>query len=166
MAFNEGVLRDSLSSLQGQPFTPAPLPPVEGLTWSTVADGSGGGGLPVPAGWTLEPGRPAPCPGLAEPRTAVTASPAQDAGIALRAAIWAGGVTPEAAARACSSRRGTVGQASYSTTASWLGISYLIEGTFVQAASGQVMQLEVLATDQRSAFAKALLAIWLKRAGE
>ena len=166
MAFNEGVLRDSLSSLQGQLFTPAPLPPAEGVTWSTVADGSGGGGLPVPAGWTLEPGRPAPCPGLAEPRTAMTASPAQDAGIALRAAIWAGGVTPEAAARACSSRRGTVGQTSYSTTASWLGMSYLIEGTFVQAASGQVMQLEVLATDQRSAFAKALLAIWLKRAGE
>jgi S1-C subfamily serine protease len=166
MAFNEGVLRDSLISLQGQPFTPAPLPPVEGLTWSTVADTSGRGGLPVPAGWTLEPGRPAPCPGLAEPRTAATAFPPQDASIALRAAIWSGGVTPEAAALACSSRRGTVGQASYSTTASWLGTSYLIEGTFVQAASGQVMQLEVLATDQRSAFAKALLAIWLKRANE
>jgi hypothetical protein len=42
----------------------------------------------------------------------------------------------------------------------------LIEGTFVQSASGQVMQLEVLATEQRSAFAKALLAIWSKRASE
>jgi hypothetical protein len=155
-----------LSSLQGQPFNPPPLPPVESLAWSTVADGSGGGSLPVPAGWTLEPGRPAPCPGLAEPRTASTASPPQDASIALRAAIWPGGVAPEAAARACSSRRGTGGSASYTTTANWLGISYLIEGTFVQAASGQVMQLEVLATEERAAFAKALLAIWSKRASE
>ena len=166
MAFNEGVLRDSLSSLQGEPFNPPPLPPVESLAWSTVADGSGRGGLQVPTGWTLEPGRPAPCPGLAEPRTAATASPPQDATIALRAAIWPGGVTPEAAARACSSRRGTAGPASYTTTANWLGLSYLIEGTFVQGASGQVMQLEVLATEQRSAFAKALLAIWSKRASE
>lgn len=166
MAFNEGVLRDSLSSLQGQPFNPPPLPPVESLAWSTVADGSGRGGLQVPTGWTLEPGRPAACPGLAEPRTAATASPPQDATIALRAAIWPGGVTPEAAARACSSRRGTAGPASYTTTANWLGLSYLIEGTFVQGASGQVVQLEVLATEQRSAFAKALLAIWSKRASE
>ena len=166
MAFNEGVMRDSLSSLQGQPFTPPPLPPAESLAWSTVADGSGRGGLPVPAGWTLEPGRPSPCPGLPEPRTAATASPPQDASIALRLAIWPGGVTPEAAARACSSRRGTVGPASYTTTANWLGLSYLIEGAFVPAASGQVMQLEVLAMEQRSAFAKALLAIWSKRASE
>jgi hypothetical protein len=97
---------------------------------------------------------------------AATASPTQDASIVLRAAVWSGGVAPDAAASACSSRRGTVGQASYSTTASWLGVSYLIEGTFVQVASGQVVQLEVLATDQRSTFAKALLAIWLKRASE
>ena len=166
MAFNEGVLRDSLSSLQGRAFTPAPLPPVEGVAWSTVADDSGRGVLPVPAGWTLEPGRPSPCPGLPEPRLVATASPTQDASIVLRAAVWPGGVAPDAAASACSSRRGTVGQASYSMTASWLGVSYLIEGAFVQVASGQVVQLEVLATDQRSTFAKALLAIWLKRAGE
>ncbi len=166
MAFNEGVLRDSLVSLQGQPFVPAPLPPVERLTWSTVADDSGRGVLPVPAGWTLEPGRPSPCPGLPEPRMVATASPTRDASIVLRAAVWPGGVAPDAAASACSSRRGTVGQASYSTTASWLGVSYLIEGTFVQVASGQVAQLEVLSTDQRSTFAKALLAIWLKRASD
>ncbi len=166
MAFNEGVLRDSLVSLQGEPFVPAPLPPVEGVTWSTVADDSGRGVLPVPAGWTLEPGRPSPCPGLPEPRMVATASPTRDASIVLRAAVWSGGVAPDAAASACSSRRGTVGQASYSTTASWLGVSYLIEGTFVQVAPGQVAQLEVLSTDQRSTFAKALLAIWLKRASD
>ena len=31
---------------------------------------------------------------------------------------------------------------------------------------GQVVQLEVLSTDQRSTFAKALLAIWVKRSTE
>ena len=63
MAFNESVLRESLLSLQGQRFTAAELPPADKLTWSAIADASGRGVLPVPAGWVLEPGRPAPCRG-------------------------------------------------------------------------------------------------------
>ena len=36
-----------------------------------------------------------------------SASPARDASIVLRAAVWSGGVVPDAAALACSPRRGT-----------------------------------------------------------
>ena len=48
----------------------------------------------------------------------------------------------------------------------WLGVSYLIEGTFTRAASGQILQLEVLATEPRTVFARTLLGIWLKRMTE
>ena len=94
-----------------------------------------------------------------------TASPARDTSIVLRVAVWSGGVVPDAAALACSSRRGTVGTASYASSTSWLGVNYAIEGTFTQAA-GQVVQLEILADDQRTAFARTLLAIWLKKVTE
>jgi len=72
---------------------------------------------------------------------------------------------PDAAASACSSRRGTAGAASYSMTTDWLGVPYVIEGAFISAGP-RVMQLEILATPQRSALARALLAVWVKRAGE
>ena len=95
-----------------------------------------------------------------------SASPARDASIVLRVAVWSAGVVPDAAALACSPRRGTAGPASYSTSVEWLGVSYMIEGTFTQAASGQIVQLEVLASEPRTAFARTLLGIWLKRATE
>jgi len=166
MAFNESVLRDSLLSLQGHPFAAADLPPPEKLTWSNVADASGRGGLPVPAGWVLEPGRPAPCRGMAAPTMVATAFPARDASIVMRAAVWPGDVVPDQAAQACSSRRGILGTSSYANTTSWLGVSYVIEGTFTRTASSQIVQLEILATQTRTAFARELLAIWLKKMAE
>ena len=95
-----------------------------------------------------------------------SASPARDASIVLRIAVWPSGVVPDAAGLACSPRRGTAGPASYSTSVEWLGVSYMIEGIFTQAASGQIVQLEVLAMEPRTAFARTLLGVWLKRMTE
>jgi len=166
MAFNESVLRDSLLSLQGQRFAAADLPPPEKLTWSTVADAGGRGVLQVPAGWVLEPGRPAPCRGMAAPTMVATVFPARDASIVMRAAVWPGEVVPDEAAQACSSRRGPLGTSSYANTTSWLGVPYAIEGTFIRTASSQVVQLEIVATQARTAFARELLAVWLKKMTE
>jgi hypothetical protein len=166
MAFNESVLRDSLLSLQGQRFAAADLPPPEKLTWSAAADASGRGVLQVPAGWVLEPGRPAPCRGMAEPTMVATAFPGRDASVVLRAAVWPADVVPDAAAQACSSRRGSLGTSSYANTTSWLGVPYVIEGTFMRTASSQIVQLEIVATQTRTAFARELLAIWLKKMAE
>jgi hypothetical protein len=165
MAYNESVLRESLISLQGQRFTAAALPGAEKVLWTAITDPNGRG-VPVPAGWVVEPGRPSPCRGLPEPRMVASASPARDASIVLRVAVWSAGVVPDAAALACSPRRGTAGPASYSTSVDWLGVSYTIEGTFTKAGSGHVVQLEVLASAPRTAFARTLLGIWLKRATE
>ena len=71
---------------------------------------------------------------------------------------------PDAAARTCSSRPGPLGGASYASNLTWLGVSYTIDGVFTTIGGAQVVQLEVLATEKQSAFARALLAIWLKKA--
>ena len=165
MAYNESVLRESLVSLQGQRFKPAELPSAERVAWSAMTGADGARGLPVPAGWVLEPGSPTPCRGLATPRLVATAFPGQDASIMLRAAVWSADVAPESAARACSSRAGPAGPASYVSSVSWLGVPYVIEGVFTRVGA-EVVQLEVLATGERSAFARALLGIWLKKAAE
>lgn len=166
MAFNESVLRESLISIQGQRFTGAELPPAEKLTWTSITDANGRAVLPVPAGWVLEPGRPAPCRGMPTPTMVATAFPARDASLVLRAAVWPADVVPDTAAQACSSRRGSLGTASYATGTAWLGVSYVIEGAFTRTGASQVVQLEILATDHQSAFARALLGIWLKKATE
>jgi len=83
--------------------------------------------------------------------------------MSLRVAIWPGTIAPEDAAAKCSPQRGSLGQTSYTTRADWLGLSYAIEGVFVRAG-GQVLQLEVMGPNQRSAYMRALLASWSKRA--
>ena len=167
MAFNEHALRESLVSLQAQQFLAQEPVPVETLGWSAARAANGQSALPVPVGWIVEPGRPSPCPGLPQPTTVTSAFPVHDLTIVLRAAVWsAGDVVPDAAAAACSSRRGSLGGASYASRGAWLGVTYVIEGAFTRAGPGQVVQLEVLSTDQRSAFARALLAAWVKKATE
>jgi hypothetical protein len=46
-----------------------------------------------------------------------------------------------------------------------LGTSYVVEGVFIRAGS-RVVQLEILATEQRAPVARALLDAWAKKASE
>ena len=123
-----------------------------------------GRSVPVPAGWVVEPGRPSPCRGLPEPHMVASASPARDASIVLRVAVWSAGVVPDAAALACSPRRGTAGPASYSTSVEWLGVSYMIEGAFTRRPRrGRSCSWKCWRASRERAFARALLGIWLKK---
>jgi hypothetical protein len=159
IAFNESVLRDSLTSIEAERRLASEPDLVEKIEWhATSAERR----VPVPVGWIVESGTPSACQGLPNPGSTGTAAPAHDFTIALRVATWSGGVVPEEAASKCSSRRGSLGQASYATRTDWLGVSYAIEGVFVRTGS-VVLQLEVLGTDQRSADTRALLAAWAKR---
>jgi len=166
IAFNESALRDSLTSLQAQRLTAGETVAVEKLAWTSMASAAPGQtGVPVPAGWIVEPVGPSPCPGLPRPDMAAAASPPRDVTVVLRAAVWSVlGVAPAAAASACSSTRGSGGATSYTTRASWLGVNYVIEGAFVSIDQNRVVQVEVLSTDQKNAFARALLAAWIERA--
>lgn len=165
MAFNESVLRESLGSLQGRPFA-ADQPAPEKLSWSTPPGATVESSVPMPTGWVVVPGALSACPGLPQPSAVTAASPPQDSTIMLRAAVWPGGdAAPANAASACSSRRGSLGEASYAQSTTWLGVPYVIEGVFARVGS-RLVRLEVLSTDQRSPVARNLLAVWLGKIAE
>jgi hypothetical protein len=159
IAFNESVLRDSLASLEAEHRLAGEVDAVEKLEWYAV---SAERRVAVPVGWMVEPGTPSTCPGLSNPAGAGTATLARDFTVSLRVAIWSGNVTPEEAAATCAPQRGSLGQSSYATRSDWLGVSYAIEGVFVRSG-GQVLQLEVIGPDQRSAYTRAVLAAWARR---
>ena len=166
IAYNEGVLRDSLLSLEGRRLIAGDFGPLQSIEWSGAPAASSLSGLPLPTGWVVEPGGPSPCAGLPEATGAASVFPANDVTLALRAAVWdTEDVDPQKAAAACSSRRGAAGAASYALRVEWLGVSYAIEGVFVRLGARGVVQLEVISPDQKSMSARALLAAWVKLAG-
>jgi S1-C subfamily serine protease len=167
VAYNEGVLRDSLMSLEGRRLIAGDLGPVASIEWSRSPAASGLSGLPFPIGWIIEPGSPSACPRLPDAKGAGSVYPANDVTLALRVAVWDTlDVDPEKAAAGCSSRRGTAGAASYVSRVEWLGVSYSIEGIFLRLGGRRIGQLEVISPDAASASARALLAAWVKVAGE
>ena len=171
MAFNESVLRQSLASIEGQqsPLTDmvAVDAAVDAVKWARAPAANGSGTVPMPSGWVVEPGGPSPCSGLPQPTGTTSTFHADDFTVALRVAVWSTtGMGPDGAAASCSSSRGTLGNASYGLQGEWLGVSYIVEGVFSGGAAGQLVQLEVIAPEQKRAFAHALLAAWLKKTTE
>jgi hypothetical protein len=154
MAFNESIVRASLAGLSGDRLLADELTSADALVWTARADSP----APMPAGWIVEPGSPSRCQGLPPHAMAASAYPASDFTIALRAAAWtADEVSPDKAASACGTRRGSLAGSSYASSAEWLGVSYVVEGVFMRAGT-KVVQIEVLAPVQRLALARAVLA--------
>ncbi len=165
MAFNESVLRQSLSSLEGQRSPLTATVAVDAVKWDRAPAANGSGLVPMPSGWVVEPGGPSPCSGLPQPTGTTSTFHADDFTVALRVAVWStAGMAPDGAAATCSSSRGALGSASYGMQGEWLGVSYFVEGVFSGGAAGQLVQLEVIAPEQKRAFAHALLAAWLRKA--
>ena len=166
LAFNAGVTRSSLASLEGPGLIAVALPTIAGLNWASLPIGDTGDAVPVPSAWPMEGGGPVPCEGLPPPRaTAVVAAP-RDFTVTLRLAEWANGTDAAAAAAACSNRRAALGPASYATAVDSLGVGYVVEGVFVKTRSGSLLQAEVASPNTKAAFARALLAAWAARAAE
>jgi S1-C subfamily serine protease len=164
MAFNESVLRQSLASLEGQRSPLTDTVAVDAVTWARAPAANGSGLVPMPSGWVVEPGGPSPCSGLPQPTGTTSTFHADDFTVALRVAVWStAGMAPDGAAATCSSSRGALGSASYGMQGEWLGVSYFVEGVFSGGAAGQLVQLEVMAPEQKRAFAHALLAAWLRK---
>ena len=163
LAYNKSVLRESLLSLDGQPMAIGDTRQFQKLEWSAGVSSGGAAAVPMPVGWSIEPGTPSTCAGLSEPTAAAAAYPPRDVSVALRTAVWNRmTLAPEAAAAACSTRRGSSGAASYSMRVEWLGVSYVVEGAFVSLGAGQVAQLEAIAPVAKSATTPALLAAWIQ----
>jgi len=162
IAFNAGVLRESLTGLDGQTIAGGTPDPVETLQWMAASATDGTTRVPLPSGWSAEPGAPSSCTQLPQASATISASSPHDFSVGVRAAVWsAADFTPEQAASMCSTRRAAVGSASYASRGEWLGVSYSIEGVFVRLGPRQVIQLEVIAPDQKTVFTHPLLAAWI-----
>ncbi|HMF93385.1 MAG TPA: trypsin-like peptidase domain-containing protein [Vicinamibacterales bacterium] len=164
LAFNASVLRESLTSLEGTRFLAGGIDRVDSLEWTAVPMAIGQRLLPAPSGWIAEASGPSACAALPPAAAVTTFFPAADSTITMRAAVWSqGDIRPDSAASSCSSRRGSVSNASYASRVDFLGVSYVIEGVFASIGTAQVIQLEVVAPDRNSTFARGLLAAWLAK---
>jgi len=164
LAFNASTLRESLTTLEGARFLEGAVERVDALAWTGAPIIIGQRSLPVPAGWIAEASGPSPCAGLPPPETVATWFPPADSTITMRVALWPrSDIHAESAASSCSSRRGSAGTTSYASRATFLGVSYVIEGAFASIDPGHVIQLEVAAPDQKGEFARGLLAAWLAK---
>ena len=113
LAFNAGVLRESLTSLEGSRFLTGGIDRVDTLEWTAAPIASGQRVLPAPSGWIAEASGPSLCTGLPPPTAVITMFPPADSTITMRAALWPqGDIRPDSAASSCSSRRGSVSSAS------------------------------------------------------
>ena len=99
------------------------------------------------------------------PEAAGSAVSARDFSVALRVAIWPGTVVPDDVSAACWPSRGSLGTASYLSRSARLGLDYVAEGVFLRSGP-RVLQFEVMAPAQQSAYARTLLALWVKKATE
>jgi hypothetical protein len=99
------------------------------------------------------------------PEAAGSAVSARDFTVALRVAIWPGTIDTNEVSAACWPSRGSLGAASYVTRSERLGAAYSAEGVLLRSGP-RVIQVEVIAPAQQSAYARALLAEWVKKATE
>jgi len=164
LAFNESVLRESLASLEAEPLIREPEP-IARMEWASTTAGDAQRPLPVPAGWLVESGGPTACARLSRPEAAGSAVSVRDFTVALRIAIWPATVVPDEISPACWTARGSLGSASYLARSERLGVTYSAEGVFLRSGE-RVLQVEAIAPAQQSAYARALLALWVKKAAE
>jgi len=165
VAFNRSVLKASLQSatvvsLLGSPVE-RPLAPEE-LSWEPVdLPAPSAPSVVLPRGWDEEASAPFPCRGLSAIESAIAVSPPGDFRISLRAAWWGLGPDAVSAARACSDRAGSLGASSYGYTVEYLGVGYAVLGAFTENDAG-LLQLEVVAPVQTSAFVSELARFWIE----
>lgn len=169
VAFNRGVLRDSLRSLEAERFLARPVQGAPRTSWVEAAMPSAAGlrarpapPILMPLNWLLDPGAPLPCPDVQAPAAALAASPPGDFTVSLRAAFWPmRAETPERAASACSARRGDGGASSYTFGTDWLGLSYTVQGSFMAVGDG-LLQLELVSPATKRTYLRELFAAWVR----
>jgi hypothetical protein len=167
VAFNRSVLVESLRSVGAANLLSAEILgaiPVEQLSWRqrflpVPSDAS----LVVPEAWEEEISAPFACGGLPAWASALSLSPPGDFTVSFRSGWWPAstGSSPTQSARACSDRRGALGEASYSYTVDWLGETYVVEGLFVERDG--TLQLEVVAPVQKHGFVRDAAREWMNR---
>jgi S1-C subfamily serine protease len=132
--------------------------------WQRASLSERGINIPIVEGWRVEPAIPWPCAqGLPPPSGGLAMSPTGDFTVVLRAAWFAGPQADVAAlARHCSQAPGELGQRSYTARAEAWGISYQVDGVFVEVANAGVWQLEMITPVDKTRLIAPVFAEWIK----
>jgi hypothetical protein len=163
LAFNAGVVRRSLESLEAERLLRAPVraavaAPLEGA--SMAARGSPA--VLLPGGWLQEPWPASSCSALPPADSGLLSSPEGDFTVSFRASWWSSpDRSPAEAAAACSKQRGPRGPASYLRELDLYGVPYAVEGSFFAIGDG-LLQLEVEVPRTKRAFVNELFARWVE----
>ena len=161
IAYNRGVLLESLAGLDVAALRTAPLRQAPALEWvATPLASPGAPQVTLPAGWPAERGAPWACNGLPAPHATLSASPPGDFTVSLRVAWWAQDLGAARAATACATLPQGATPNAYATATDWLGVRYEAEGVFVDLGDNGMMQIEVGAPASTMPMVRGLLNGW------
>jgi hypothetical protein len=166
VAFNLGLLRRSLETLEAAPLLTAevsrPLaPPLEAVT----SPGVEGGRVGMPSGWSLEPGSASVCTVVPPADSGLAATPQGDYTVVLRALRWSAGAPGVAdALRGCGAPFKAAGATgSYSAQFDRLGTATEALGVLLEREGGALL-LEMEVPVSKLPLVEKLYDRWVREA--
>jgi S1-C subfamily serine protease len=166
IAFNLGVLRRSLESMEADRLLTQPIrAPVEVAFEPQPLPGTTEGRVPVPAGWSVEPTPRAACEAAPESGAGLAASPTGDFTVVFRTLRWPRReVEPGALARSCGG--GTEpGRSTYGVRIDRLGVPTIVWGVLASRGD-ETLLLELETPEEKLPFVKDAYTAWVQHASE
>jgi hypothetical protein len=172
VAFNLGLIRRSLLSLEAEPMLlrlpPGPLAGAQDPVLEVVSFPEGEGRVAAPDGWPREPAVRSACRGLPLAANGLAASHPLDYTLVLRALRWtAGGPAVSEAVQACGVGAGRTGEATDAGKAQYalrferLGVPIEARGVLV-SREGESLLLELEAPVPKLPIVEGLYARWVR----
>jgi hypothetical protein len=177
VAFNLGLVRRSLESLEAEPMllalSPAAQAAVRDSALEVAPFPEGEGGVAVPVGWPREPATRSACGTVPAAEGGLAASHPRDYTLVLRALRWtsADPATLREAARACGGGEGSLGGtaglglAAYGGRFARLGTTIEVRGVLV-AREGESLFLEMEAPAAKLQIVEGLYGRWVREVGQ
>jgi hypothetical protein len=166
VAFNLGLLRRSLETLEAAPLLTAEVSrPLSPALEPASLPGVEGGRVAMPSGWSLEPASASVCTVVPHADSGLLASPQGDYTVVLRALRWpARAPAVVEALRACGAPFPVAGAAgSYSAQFNRLGIPTEALGVLLER-QGETLLLEMEAPVSKVEFVEKLYDRWVREA--
>jgi hypothetical protein len=158
LAFNLGVLCESLASLEAVPLISQPVSAPMSRRLVPLGDSAPMPIAVVPAGTLVERADAIDCPRLTRPAGALVASPEGDFTVRFVATWWPPEVSAASVRAAC---EGAGGQGGPGRRATHLGVPYVLDSQVVESGRGGAVRLELWAPERKTAFAAGAFAAWV-----
>jgi S1-C subfamily serine protease len=166
VAFNLGLVRRSLETLEAAPALTAPVTrPLTPALDRVALPGAEGGRVAMPSGWSFEPAPGSVCTLVPPADSGIAGTPPGDYTVVLRALRWSAGArgVAESLRRCGAPFRSAAGAGSYSAQFNRLGVPTEALGVLVQR-EGETLLLEMEAPVSKVEFVEKLYDRWVREA--